>query len=103
MIEMVDMKETGIKEIVLEEIRNYAKQFNIKKVILFGSRARGDYKAKSDIDLAVSGENISAFSIMVDENTSTLLKFDIVNLDSSVQQELLQSIEEDGVVIYEKI
>lgn len=103
MIEMVEMKETGIKEIVLEEIRNYAKQFNIKKVILFGSRARGDYKAKSDIDLAVSGENISAFSIMVDENTSTLLKFDIVNLDSSVQQELLQSIAEDGVVIYEKI
>ncbi len=103
MIEMVDMKETGIKEIVLEEIRNYAKQFNIKKVILFGSRARGDYKAKSDIDLAVSGENISAFSIMVDENTSTLLKFDIVNLDSSVQQELLQSIAEDGIVIYEKI
>lgn len=103
MIEMVDMKETGIKEIVLEEIRNYAKQFNIKKVILFGSRARGDYKAKSDIDLAVSGENISAFSIMVDENTSTLLKFDIVNLDASVQQELLQSIEEEGIVIYEKI
>lgn len=103
MIEMVEMKETGIKEIVLDEIKSYAEQFGIKKVILFGSRARGDYKAKSDIDLAVSGENISAFSIMVDENTSTLLKFDIVNLDASVQQELLQSIEEEGIVIYEKI
>lgn len=103
MFEMIDMKETGIKEIVLDEIRNYAKEFNIKKVILFGSRARGDYKAKSDIDLAVSGENISAFSIMVDEKTSTLLKFDIVNLDASVQQELLQSIAEEGVVIYEKV
>ena len=103
MIEMVEMKETGIKEIVLDEIKSYAEQFDIKKVILFGSRARGDYKEKSDIDLAVSGENISAFSILVDENTSTLLKFDIVNLDASVQQELLQSIEEEGIVIYEKI
>ena len=103
MIEMVDMKETGIRDVVLDEIKNYAKEFDIKKVILFGSRARGDYKEKSDIDLAVSGENISAFSIMVDENTSTLLKFDIVNLDSSVQQELLQSIDGDGIIIYEKI
>ena len=103
MIEMVDMKETGIRDVVLDEIKNYAKQFDIKKVILFGSRARGDYKEKSDIDLAVSGGNISAFSIMVDEKTSTLLKFDIVNLDASVQQELLQSIDGDGIIIYEKI
>lgn len=103
MIEMVDMKETGIRDVVLDEIKNYAKEFDIKKVILFGSRARGDYKEKSDIDLAVSGGNISAFSIMVDEKTSTLLKFDIVNLDASVQQELLQSIDGDGIIIYEKI
>ena len=51
MIEMVDMKETGIKEIVLDEIKEYAIHFEIKKIILFGSRARGDYKEKSDIDL----------------------------------------------------
>ena len=55
MIEMVDMKETGIKEIVLDEIKEYAIHFEIKKIILFGSRARGDYKEKSDIDLAFLG------------------------------------------------
>ena len=100
---MANMKETGIKDIVLDEIREYAKRFQLEKVILFGSRARGDYKEKSDIDLAVSGGEIPAFSVMVDESTSTLLKFDIVNLDASVQAELLQSIREEGIVLYEKI
>lgn len=93
----------GIKKVVLEEIENYAKQYDVSKVILFGSRARGDYKEKSDIDLAVSGGKIIEFSLAVDEYTSTLLKFDIVNLDASVQKELRQSIDREGIVIYEKI
>ncbi len=35
--------------------------------------------------------------------TSTLLKYDIVDLDASVQKELLESISKEGIVIYEKI
>ncbi len=46
---------------------------------------------------------MTAFAIDADEKTSTLLKFDIVNLDASVQEELRESIEEEGIVIYEKI
>ena len=45
----------------------------MEKVILFGSRARGDYKEKSDIDLACTGGNYTRFSLDVDELTSTLL------------------------------
>lgn len=37
--------EKGIKEIVLQEIIQLAKQNSVEKVILFGSRARGDFKA----------------------------------------------------------
>lgn len=48
--------ETGISKEVLREIRELAVQHQITKVILFGSRARGDYKRTSDIDLAVTGE-----------------------------------------------
>ena len=44
------MGETGIKPIVIEEICDLAKKYNVKKVILFGSRARGSFKEKSDID-----------------------------------------------------
>ena len=74
----------------------------MEKVILFGSRARGDYKEKSDIDLACTGRNYTRFSLDVDELTSTLLQFDIVNLDGAVQKELLDSIQKEGIVIYEK-
>lgn len=97
------MEKTGIKDIVLEEIVEFARKYDLSRVVLFGSRARGDHKEKSDIDLAVSGGNVTAFAIDVDEKTSTLLKFDIVNLDASVQEGLRESIEEEGIVIYEKI
>lgn len=100
---MTDINETGIRQKVINEIKDYAGLYELKKVILFGSRARGDYKERSDIDLAVTGGNVAAFSIAVDENTSTLLKFDIVDLDASVQEELSQSIEREGIVIYEKV
>lgn len=96
-------KNTGIRTIVIEEICKIAKAHQVDKVILFGSRARGDYKERSDIDLAVSGGRGDEFSIIVDEETSTLLKFDIVNLDNPVQKELRESIEKEGVILYEKI
>lgn len=94
---------TGIATVVIEEIIALAKQYEIKKVILFGSRSRGDYYKTSDIDLAVSGGNITLFSLDVDNTTSTLLKYDIVNLDGPVQQELRKSIDEEGTTIYEEI
>ena len=72
-------------------------------MILFGSRARGDYKDRSDIDLAVSGGKVDIFAITVDEETSTLLKYDIVNLNASIQEELLESIQKEGITVYEKV
>lgn len=68
------MENTGIKPIVLKEICQFAEKYDIDRVILFGSRARGDYRRVSDIDLAVSGKNIVRFALDVDEETSTLLK-----------------------------
>lgn len=100
---MTNVNEMGIKQKVVEEIKEYARQYGLAKVIVFGSRARGDYKEKSDIDLAVTGGDVIAFSLAVEEDTSTLLKFDIVNLDASVQEELRQSIEKEGIVIYEEV
>ena len=97
------MKENGIQAHVIEEIIALAKKYNLNQVILFGSRARGDYKSRSDIDLAVSGGDCRRFSLDVQEMTSTLLFFDIVNLDGTVQKELLESIEKEGVCLYEKI
>lgn len=90
--------ETGIKPKVIDEIKCLAKKYNMDKVILFGSRARGDFKRASDIDLAVSGGDIVRFSLDVDEETWTLLEYDVVNLDRNISPELRDSIERaDGI------
>ena len=95
--------DTGIKKQVLDEILMAAEKNNIEKVILFGSRARGDYRKTSDIDLAVSGGRIAHFQADIEEEVSTILSFDIVNMDGSVQEELVDSIKREGKVLYEKI
>ena len=95
------LEHSGLKKQIINEITELAKEHELKRVILFGSRARGDFKERSDIDLAVSGGNIVKFSLDIDDKINTLLLFDIVNMDDSVQEELLRSIEEEGILIYE--
>ena len=95
--------DTGIKKQVLDEILMAGEKNNMEKVILFGSRARGDYRKTSDIDLAVSGGRIAHFQADIEEEVSTLLSFDILNMDGSVQEELVDSIKREGKVLYEKI
>ena len=81
----------------------FCQKYNVKKVILFGSRARGNFKEKSDIDLAVQGGDFIRFMLDVNEETSTLLSFDIINLDEEIMGELRKSIEKEGKVIYEEV
>ena len=97
------MEESGIKEQVLREIREIAEKYGVKKVILFGSRARGDFRRTSDIDLAVSGGDFARFALDVDEETSTLVMFDIVDSDRDMQEELREAIQSEGKVLYEKV
>ena len=94
---------TGLKSIVINELIDLAKKYNIQKLILFGSRARGTFYEKSDIDIAISDGDKTSFSFDVNENVSTLLEFDIIDLDKNIQKKLRASIEKDGIVIYEKI
>ena len=98
-----ELKNTGIREQVIKEIIDFAKKYDVEKVLLFGSRARGDFKRTSDIDLAVSGGDFDRFALDVDEETTTLLMFDIIDLDREMQSELRESIEKEGVILYEKV
>ena len=82
------------------EIVRLAKRFNLKKLILFGSRARRTNHEHSDVDLAVSGGDVTGFSLAVDEETNTLLSFDVVNLEEGISQELQAEIERDGIDLY---
>ncbi|HAP20539.1 MAG TPA: 23S rRNA (uracil(1939)-C(5))-methyltransferase RlmD, partial [Lachnospiraceae bacterium] len=67
-----------------------------------GDDSRADGK-KDPVTFGPGGGDIISFTIDVDEETYTLLKFDVVNLDGPVQQELRESIAKEGITIYEKI
>ena len=92
--------KTGIRPEVMETIRNLAEKHHIETVILFGSRARGDFKRTSDIDLAIYGGNIAGFCLDVEEETPTLLKYDFIDLGQCVTSELSEEIYRDGKLLY---
>lgn len=96
----------NIPERVLKDISAFAKKYSINKVILFGSRARGDNTERSDIDIdidiAVYGGDFDSFYWDIKEKVHSLLSFDVVEADKPISEELKQEIEKDGVIIYEK-
>ena len=94
----------NLPEKVKDKIIELARKCGVKKVILFGSRARGDNWERSDIDLAISGGDRVRFTLDVDETdiVPTLLMFDVVDLDEPCNEDLRESINRDGVVLYEE-
>lgn len=93
----------GIRDIVLHEICRMAEKNRLERVILFGSRARGDFSRASDIDLAVLGGDIVNFALDVEEDTQTLLEFDVIDLSKLSRGGFAETIQKEGVVLYEKI
>ena len=81
------------------EIIFQARRFGVKKLILFGSRARGTNHGRSDIDLAASGGDISEFAEALEE-LDTLLRFDVINLDAKLDTDFQAEIDRDGIILY---
>src|SRR5690554_2569306 len=73
---------------------------NIKQAILFGSRARGDARINSDIDLALLGSHISLSTHTRLREAAGLYALDIVRIAGLDNDSLMESIDRDGVVIY---
>lgn len=91
------------KSIVYEIIEICKLHNEIDKLVLFGSRARGDNEAKSDIDLAVyASDDINEFIEDVELNTSTLLEYDFSDMNSVEDEVFIEQVKKDGIVIYEK-
>lgn len=81
---------------ILEEIQRISRQYGVREVILFGSRAKGTEIERSDIDIAVSGaERFDELEEAIDE-IPTLLSFDVVNMDTCQNELLLKEIREYG-------
>ena len=83
-------------EEVIEEVADLCRQFQEKKVILYGSRAKGTARERSDIDIAVSG--VDNFELLVEkvEELPTLYSVDMVNMDTCRNQLLLEDIRQYG-------
>ena len=92
----------GLKSSVIQEIILLAEKYGVEKLVLFGSRARGDYLRASDIDLAVYGGDIKRFAIDAEENAQTLLRFDIIDMGLKLSPAFRAEIER-GIVLYAKI
>ncbi|WP_423792462.1 nucleotidyltransferase domain-containing protein [Methanocaldococcus indicus] len=67
-------EEKAIKEFVNALKSKY--KGRIKKIILFGSYARGDYTEESDIDILIVGD--VDFDYVIDLCTKLLLKYGVV-------------------------
>ena len=94
----------NLNDRIIADLKKLALEYGVAKIILFGSRARGDNSDKSDVDIAVYGcSDFVNFKLDVEEKVWTLLTFDIVNMDNEISEELAGEIRRDGVVIYEKI
>lgn len=77
----------------------------VRRVLLFGSRARGTARERSDIDLAVDAPGASPrewSSVMeVAENANTLLKIDVVRLDEA-SGDFRDEMIAEGVTLFER-
>ena len=86
-------------------IRKALKTMDVKKIILYGSRARKDSNKFSDYDIAIDTDTDfstwARFSLEIEDNVETLLPVDVVQLNS-VNPELKNRIERDGKVLYDK-
>ena len=96
----------GLKESDLLEICKFIKVFpEIEKVYIFGSRAKGNYKNGSDIDLVLLGAKINTetplkLSYLLNEETNMPYQFDILNFHSISEPALIQHINRVGIKIY---
>ena len=83
-------------EEVIEEVADLCRQFQAKKVILYGSRAKGTARERSDIDIAVSG--VDNFELLVEkvEELPTLYSVNMVNMDTCRNRLLLEDIRQYG-------
>lgn len=97
----------GLSERVIDQLQAvFQKSSKIEKVILYGSRAKGNYKPGSDIDLTVISESLTLTELLALENAvdDLLLPYKVdLSLYSKIDnEELKEHIHRVGVEFYTK-
>jgi predicted nucleotidyltransferase len=79
----------------------------VEEVIIFGSRAKGNFRNGSDIDLALVGANISSSTVnhissKLNEETKMPYRFDVLNFQKIRNSELVEHIKRVGKTLYKR-
>ena len=96
----------GLSDTVIEELQDiFKRHVNIKKVLIFGSRSKGNYRAGSDIDLAVIGDNLD-YNQMLDiiceiEDLELLYSVDLLDYQKKKGTPIGDHIDRVGQIFYE--
>lgn len=101
------MTNTGLNNLDIKKIQSvFNLHQEIEKAILFGSRAKGNYKVASDIDLTLVGTNLTlSIQQEIENELDDLLlpyKFDISIHHTISSIELLDHIERVGQLFFQK-
>ncbi len=94
----------SLPDSVQKVIKSLIEQVGPQKIILFGSRARGDHRENSDFDIAVMGRKNSEREwnealTMIEETPITLHPIDIVEFEK-LSDEYQSNIREEGKILY---
>lgn len=106
MILLKNKRKYGLGDNTFFKIINVFNKYSriIDKVILFGSRARGDFKSTSDIDLAIKfRERHDQLYKIIDElsQLNIIYTFDVVDYDKISNERLKDYINIEGVTIFQ--
>ena len=85
----------GLSDDIYEKIKKIADKYNKYKFKIFGSRARGDYRSNSDIDIAIEGniDKKDKFNIVNEfDMIDMVYTMDIVFIEDITKKEFLDSI-----------
>ncbi|WP_298273392.1 nucleotidyltransferase domain-containing protein [Geobacter sp.] len=97
----------GLKRSTIGKITGvFAAVPEVEEVILYGSRAKGNYRHGSDIDLTVKGKDLTLTLLLkIEGMLDDLLlpyKIDLSLFDSLDDPDLMDHIRRVGIVIYAK-
>lgn len=97
----------GLKEIELAKLSKvFASNEHIKRVILYGSRAKGNYKLFSDVDITLEGPELTLtdlnhLSLAIDDLLLPY-QFDISIFHTLKNHDLIDHIQRIGITIFER-
>lgn len=101
-------KPFGFKQNDIEKIISIlCKQDEVEQAFIFGSRAKGNYKNGSDVDIALKGKNLnfkitSHISCLLNEETNMPYKFDVLNYHTISNRDLVEHINRVGIIFYKQ-